>query len=258
MGLCVFSLPISLMMIMRICVLYLIIIKSEAWPIYHCLGLGHETMVCTVCISVFLCLFCLQVLLHFVMNSKNKCMFHMAYHTCYICSVFFLLMDLSYRLPRGSFWECAQPMRDDVAIQHHHSLAGHIHKTIPASRCLHPALFAYFPSTYIIASLTENKLYVQFPLCKRQCGWSSAGLYQMSDVKALLFCYNQCYLLRENVFTEDRFDICGDTQLSDFSNTLTYLEPIWTSFYTMYTLQRNIPFEISFCNKVIIIMNIWF
>ena len=45
MGLCVISLPISLMMIVRICVLYLItIIKSEVWPICHCLGLGHETM----------------------------------------------------------------------------------------------------------------------------------------------------------------------------------------------------------------------
>ena len=38
-----FSLPISLMIIMRIRVLYLIIIiKSEVWPICHSLGLGHE------------------------------------------------------------------------------------------------------------------------------------------------------------------------------------------------------------------------
>ena len=47
--LCVFSLQISLMMIARICVLYFItIIKSDTWPICHCLGLGHETMVCHV------------------------------------------------------------------------------------------------------------------------------------------------------------------------------------------------------------------
>ena len=54
MGLCAFSLPISLMMILRICVLYvislmmivkicvfylIIIIKLEVWPICHCLGL---------------------------------------------------------------------------------------------------------------------------------------------------------------------------------------------------------------------------
>ena len=52
MGLCVFSLPIYLMMIVRIYVLYLIIvIKSEVWPICHCLGLGHETK---VCLSIFL------------------------------------------------------------------------------------------------------------------------------------------------------------------------------------------------------------
>ena len=34
-------------------ILYLIIIiKSELWTITHCLGLGHERMVCAVCLSV--------------------------------------------------------------------------------------------------------------------------------------------------------------------------------------------------------------
>ena len=31
-----------------------IIIKSEVWTITHCLGFGHETMVCAVCLSVLL------------------------------------------------------------------------------------------------------------------------------------------------------------------------------------------------------------
>ena len=52
-GLCVFSLPISLVMVERIYCL-IIIIKSEVWTITHCLGLGHETMVCAVCLSIFL------------------------------------------------------------------------------------------------------------------------------------------------------------------------------------------------------------
>ena len=53
-GLCVFSLPISFVMIEGIYMLcLLIIIKSEVWTITHCLGLGHETMVC-VCLSIFL------------------------------------------------------------------------------------------------------------------------------------------------------------------------------------------------------------
>ena len=53
-GLCVFSLPISFVMIERIYILCLIIIiKSEVWTITHCLGLGHETMVCAVCLSIF-------------------------------------------------------------------------------------------------------------------------------------------------------------------------------------------------------------
>ena len=38
------------MMFVRITVCYLnITIKSEGWPICHCLGLGHETINCTVC-----------------------------------------------------------------------------------------------------------------------------------------------------------------------------------------------------------------
>ena len=50
-----FSLPISLVMFERICILCLIIIiKSEAWANTHCLGLGHETMECAICLSVFL------------------------------------------------------------------------------------------------------------------------------------------------------------------------------------------------------------
>ena len=28
--------------------------KSEVWTMTHCLGLGHETMVCAVCLSIFL------------------------------------------------------------------------------------------------------------------------------------------------------------------------------------------------------------
>ena len=54
-GLCVCSLPIPFVMIERIYILCLIIIiKSEVWTSTHCLGLGHETKVCTVCLSIFL------------------------------------------------------------------------------------------------------------------------------------------------------------------------------------------------------------
>ena len=60
MGLYVFSLPISLVMIERIHILcHIIIIKSEVWTISHYVGLGHETMVSAVCLSIFLRSFCL-------------------------------------------------------------------------------------------------------------------------------------------------------------------------------------------------------
>ena len=32
----------------------IVIIKSEVWSIIHCLGLGHETMVCAICFCIFL------------------------------------------------------------------------------------------------------------------------------------------------------------------------------------------------------------
>ena len=61
-GLYVFSLPISLVMIEMIYILCLIIIiKSELWTITHCFGLGHETMVSVVCLSIFLFFSCCQV-----------------------------------------------------------------------------------------------------------------------------------------------------------------------------------------------------
>ena len=47
-GLCVFSLSIAFVMIESIYILCLIIIIKSVWTITHCLGLGHETMVCAV------------------------------------------------------------------------------------------------------------------------------------------------------------------------------------------------------------------
>ena len=44
-----------IVMIEKIYILCLIFnIKSEVWTITQCLGLGHETMVCAVCLFVFL------------------------------------------------------------------------------------------------------------------------------------------------------------------------------------------------------------
>ena len=52
---CEFTLQIDLMIIVRVRVLYFIItIKSEVGPICHCLGLGHETVVCAEWFSIYL------------------------------------------------------------------------------------------------------------------------------------------------------------------------------------------------------------
>ena len=55
MGLCVFSLASSLVMIVRVCVLLLlIIIRPDICIISHYLGFRHETMVCVVCLTIIL------------------------------------------------------------------------------------------------------------------------------------------------------------------------------------------------------------
>ena len=71
-GLCVFSLPTSLMIIVRIRVL-IVIPKSVVWPICHCLGLGHETMVCAVCRFIFVSKsYELDIIFH-VLASQLSC-----------------------------------------------------------------------------------------------------------------------------------------------------------------------------------------
>ena len=37
----------------NLCTYFIIVIKSEEWPICHCVGLGHEKMVCPVCLFIF-------------------------------------------------------------------------------------------------------------------------------------------------------------------------------------------------------------
>ena len=65
----------------RECVLYLIIIiKPGVWIINHCLGLGHETMVCAVCLTTFLCeTFWLEVLFN--------CLHSMGFHEGHIATL---------------------------------------------------------------------------------------------------------------------------------------------------------------------------
>ena len=95
-GLYVFSLPISLVIIEIICILCLIIIiKSEVWTITHCLGLGYETMVSAVCLSIFLWICCpwsQEHSLHFEMLIVGDHRYRISvvrYHTCLILDVIF-------------------------------------------------------------------------------------------------------------------------------------------------------------------------
>ena len=63
-----FSLPFYLMMIVRIRVLYLLIVKSELSPVYHCFVWGHAAMLCVVCLFIFFFLI--------VGNEAGNCPYH--------------------------------------------------------------------------------------------------------------------------------------------------------------------------------------
>ena len=89
--LCAFTLPIHLMMIVRIRVLYLtIIIKSEVWPICHCLWLGQETMLCAVSLSI--------VLLHYFVFEYSIDVFGALWMTSYSIDVIALYTYI-FRVP---------------------------------------------------------------------------------------------------------------------------------------------------------------
>ena len=88
-GFCVFSLPNSLLMIVRIHVLHLIIIiKSEVRPTHLplfivLLGLGDETMVWAVCLFIFVCILPLNKLsLRYVHKSPTPQFLHYRHDYC--------------------------------------------------------------------------------------------------------------------------------------------------------------------------------
>ena len=87
-------------------------------------------------------------------DAHQSCMWHgpqmsmIKFHIA-ILSTWVSLMSSGFDLsipvaqPQGSFCVCAQPMRDDVTLQHCHSLAGRIHKMSPAGDH-----FVYVPSQW--------------------------------------------------------------------------------------------------------------
>ena len=96
-GLCVFSVPISSVMIVRIYILCLIIIiKSEVWTITHCLGLGHETMVCAVCLSLFLSIPSHNFLWDIITNPcliSNGCLLEHTRDTAFKATLFIVCIE---------------------------------------------------------------------------------------------------------------------------------------------------------------------
>ena len=71
----------------------IIIIKPEVWILNHCLGLGHETMVCAVCLTIFLWICDMTRLLRgtfhvLVVFAPNLVLCHLA------CSIAILLGTL--------------------------------------------------------------------------------------------------------------------------------------------------------------------
>ena len=125
-GLYVFSLPISLVMIERIHILCLIIIiKSEVWTITHCSGLGHETMVSAVCLFIFLEV-SMQCFRHKMSWKDTKECYIYIY--IYICVCVCQLSNDAYTLHKILWWKVQ--VCDNVfhvnSLYHASSLIRHI------------------------------------------------------------------------------------------------------------------------------------
>ena len=81
--LCVFSLPISLVIVMWIrvlCLIIIIIIKTEAWTVFHCLRLGNKTMICFSMFSPIYVPACIAYITHWS-DIYGVRMAYMAYMT---------------------------------------------------------------------------------------------------------------------------------------------------------------------------------
>ena len=119
MGLCVFSLLIYFTMIVKISALYLnIIIKSEAWPICPCLGLDNKTMLCAVCLSIFLwdvfrvyhqssSLHVKGLVVHFTSSRLNCLMWYSrsySVHNSIIFSIVHTKVKVIYGVPFVNSW----------------------------------------------------------------------------------------------------------------------------------------------------------
>ena len=80
MGLCGFSFPFPLWWLReyKYILSLIIIIKSEVWTIIHCLWLGHGTMVCPVCLSLFLVILLLGscIYLSWISTASSSALMH--------------------------------------------------------------------------------------------------------------------------------------------------------------------------------------
>ena len=82
------------------CVLYLIIIiKPEVWIINHCIGLGHETKVCAICLTMFLW-GCSQNI--FQVYILDQC------HSVWLLTVIAYFSPIPYVSAMTLVWDCAQ------------------------------------------------------------------------------------------------------------------------------------------------------
>ena len=89
----------------------IIIIKSEVWTITHCLGLGHETMVCAVCLPVFLW----KRFLHYWPFWASY-----AELWCFLCCQFLKHVEQSVKLPvicGAQLWTPVIPEAMNLALQ---------------------------------------------------------------------------------------------------------------------------------------------
>ena len=179
MGLCVFSLLIYLMMIVRLRVLYLIIfIQSEVWPSPICHCLGHETMVCTVCLSIFLQMWCLYNIIMNAVFQTVSLTYPIASQTTHISPFLCPWNSSSWCVYASAALWASSVDRQWVYCSHTHphdrgSLRGSVH---------HGILYGSPQNRPSVDCSTSGFVVPEFPrgLCSRSSHDPSAGRWELA------------------------------------------------------------------------------
>ena len=126
MGLCAFSLPISLVMIEKMYWYFVLLSLSyRKYELLHCLGLGHEIMVCTVYLSIslsryaWISLSMITIAVNIILHILGKYMSRI-WMILYVKNWYIYLIDLQDKVNAMQYtWPCQWQIYNPFILSRH-------------------------------------------------------------------------------------------------------------------------------------------